>query len=58
VGSGRGANLMRRIGMLALCVCEQEELLALVDEGGSWAASTGECVDERKTAAMVLGERN
>jgi hypothetical protein len=49
---------MRRIGTLALCVCEQEELLALVDEGGSWAASTGECVDERKTAAMVLGERN
>lgn len=57
MGSGKGANLMRRIGTLALCVCEQEELLALVDEGGSWAARIGECVGERKTAAMVLGER-
>jgi hypothetical protein len=49
---------MRRIGTLALCVCEQEELLALVDEGGRcWTARTGECVGERKTATMVLGGR-
>jgi hypothetical protein len=56
VGSGRGANLIRRVGTLALCVSEQEELLTPeVDEGGCWAASTGDGVDgERKTVAMML----